>query len=75
LDTLDDCASDDELSTSAKSLDDRIHDEDEVNTASLMEDGRLAYSASVALSSVHATIKNNMQRKQQSTIFFIQPPL
>jgi hypothetical protein len=71
LDTLDDCASDDELS----SFDEGINDEDEVKKTSLVEDNRLAYSTSVALSSVHATIRNSMLRKQQSTIFFIQPPL
>jgi hypothetical protein len=71
LDSLDDWADEEELS----SFDKGINDEDEVKKTSLVEDNRLAYSTSVALSSVHATIKNNMLRKQQSTIFFIQPPL
>jgi hypothetical protein len=71
LDSLDDWAGEEELS----SFDEGINDEDEVKTALLVEDNRLAYSTSVTLSSVHATIRNCMLRKPQSTIFFIQPPL
>jgi hypothetical protein len=71
LDSLDDWADEEELS----SFDEGINDEDEVKKTSLVEDNRLAYSTSVALSSVHATIRNSMLRKPQSTIFFIQPPL